>query len=582
MAKKITSVAWSASGVPPGISLGSSDGIFSGTPTQVGDYTVPVKVTTNYGSDQENVLIHVIEPAPGTYVVLFESNGGSSVASQTVVSGEKATQPSNPTKTGNTFAGWYDSALINQFNFNTAITSNITLYAKWNAITYTVTFNSNGGSAVASQTVNYGGKATQPSNPTKTGNTFAGWYSDSALTAQFDFNTVITVSNITLYAKWEVTAYTVTFESNGGSAVASQTVNSGGKATQPSNPTKIDYNFAGWYSDSALTSQFNFNTVITNNITLYAKWAVITYTVTFESNGGPEVEPQTVIAGETATRPSSYSRTGYTFDGWFTESELTNEFDFTTLITGNITLYAGWIIKYFLVTFNSQGGTKIASQKVNYNDTATRPDNPTKEGFGFLGWFLDKEGSSEFDFATPITEKTVLYAAWEAGIWTVTFISNGGSSVATQKVNSGEKATEPSKPTRTGYTFKGWYSDSNLATKFSFNDKITSDITLYAKWLVITYSVAFESNGGTAVSAQTVAYGDKATQPENPTKSDYAFGGWYTDSALTNQFNFNTAITKNTVLYAKWEEPEKTYTFVVRATNSVGSMEKEFSIKVVS
>ena len=100
-----------------------------------------------------------------------------------------------------------------------------------------------------------------------------GWYNDSALTDEFDFSSPIT-EDTTLYAKWQqvVYRYTVTFNSNGGSNVITQTVNGGGLAIIPNNPTKDGYTFAGWYKDSALTSEFNFNTPITANTTLYAKW----------------------------------------------------------------------------------------------------------------------------------------------------------------------------------------------------------------------------------------------------------------------------------------------------------------------
>ena len=147
--------------------------------------------------------------------------------------------------------------------------------------TYTVSFDTNGGSTVSSQTVNGGGKAIKPSNPTKSGYTFAGWYTTQALTEEFNFNTQIS-SNITLYAKWteenqgtttqNTTTYTVSFDTNGGSTVSSQTVNEGAKAKKPSNPTKSGYTFAGWYTTQTLTTEFNFDTEINSNTTIYAKW----------------------------------------------------------------------------------------------------------------------------------------------------------------------------------------------------------------------------------------------------------------------------------------------------------------------
>ncbi|QMV40696.1 InlB B-repeat-containing protein [Cohnella cholangitidis] len=144
---------------------------------------------------------------------------------------------------------------------------------------YTVTFNSNGGSAVSNQTVSHNSMAAAPANPTKTGSAFGGWYTNSGLTTAFTFTTPIT-GNTTLYAKWTVNTYTVTFNSNGGSAVSNQTVSYNGKATAPIVPTRPGFTFEGWYKDSGLTTAFTFTTAITANTTLYAKWTVNLYTVT--------------------------------------------------------------------------------------------------------------------------------------------------------------------------------------------------------------------------------------------------------------------------------------------------------------
>lgn len=197
-----------------------------------------------------------------TYTVSFESNGGTTVASQSVEEGKTATEPTAPTYTGYTFEGWYSQG--EKYDFSTAVNSNVTLVAQWSINSYTVSFDSDGGSSVASQTINYGYTATQPASPTKTGYTFAGWYNGSA---EYDFSTAVT-SNVTLTAQWSANSYTVTFESNGGSTVASQTVSYGGTATEPT--TVSLYKFLGWYdADGEL---YDFDTAVTSDITLYAYW----------------------------------------------------------------------------------------------------------------------------------------------------------------------------------------------------------------------------------------------------------------------------------------------------------------------
>lgn len=147
------------------------------------------------------------DPTTVTYTVTFDTDGGTSIASQTVEEGECATQPSDPTKENYTFAGWYENAACTtEWSFSTPITSDTTIYAKWETEapvqTYTVTFDTDGGSSVASQTVEQGGLVTKPSNPTKENYTFAAWYTDTTYVAEWDFDTRTITENTTIYATW--------------------------------------------------------------------------------------------------------------------------------------------------------------------------------------------------------------------------------------------------------------------------------------------------------------------------------------------------------------------------------------------
>ncbi|MCU6791576.1 InlB B-repeat-containing protein [Paenibacillus sp. WQ 127069] len=486
------------------------------------------------------------------YTVAFNSNGGTAVSSQSVGYDGIPNKPADPTRTGYTFGGWYtDAGLTTAYAFNTAITGNTTLYAKWTLNNYTVTFNSNGGTAVVSQTVSYNSKATTPTAPTRTGYTFGGWYKDVGLTTAYAFTTAIT-GNTTLYAKWTLNNYTVTFNSNGGTAVGSQTIGYNNTATTPTAPTRTGYTFGGWYKDSGLTTAYSFTTAITGNITLYAKWTLNNYTVTFNSNSGTAVNSQTVGYNNTATTPTPTTRTGYTFGGWYKDSGLTTAFTFTTAITGNTTLYAKWTVNNYTVTFNSNSGTAVSSQTVGYNSMATTPTAPTRTGYSFGGWYKDTGLTTAFAFTTAITGNTTLYAKWTPNNYTVTFNSNGGTAVSSQTIGYNNTATAPTAPTKTGYTFGGWYKDAGLTTAFAFTTAITGNTTLYAKWTLNNYTVTFSSNGGTAVSSQTIGYNNTATTPTAPTRTGYTFGGWYTDTGLTTPFVFTTMITGNTTLYAKW------------------------------
>ena len=168
----------------------------------------------------------------------------------------------------------------------------ITFTAQWSVV-YTVTFESNGGSPVEPQTIADGSKVTQPADPTRDGYTFDGWYSDASLTTAWIFDSDTVSKDMTLYAKWKVNEYTVTFASNDGSAVNTQTITYGGKVSEPTAPTREGYTFAGWYSDEALTQLWDFDTVITGNITLYAKWT--------------KIEPEQPSTPSTPSRPTTPS-----------------------------------------------------------------------------------------------------------------------------------------------------------------------------------------------------------------------------------------------------------------------------------
>ncbi|KAK3605002.1 hypothetical protein CHS0354_000667 [Potamilus streckersoni] len=363
-----------------------------------------------------------------TYTVAFSSNGGSAVPNATVNYGEKVTKPTDPTRAGYAFVGWYkdEATLTNEFNFTTeVVTANITLYAKWNQNLpnqFTVTFNSNGGSDVVSITVNSGSTIAKPTDPTRAGYTFVNWYKEAEFTNVFDFDTETITANITLFAKWEANSYTVTFNSNEGSTVASITVSHGNKITKPTDPTRPGYTFVNWYKEAEFTNEFNFTTeVVTANITLYAKWnqnLPNQFTVTFNSNEGSTVASITVTHGNKITKPTDPTRPGYTFVNWYKEAEFTNEFNFTTeVVTANITLYAKWnqnLPNQFTVTFNSNGGSAVPNATVNYGEKVTKPTDPTRPGYTFVNWYKEAEFTNVFNFDTEtIIANITLYAKWD-------------------------------------------------------------------------------------------------------------------------------------------------------------------------
>ena len=284
--------------------------------------------------------------------------------------------------------------------------------------------------------------------------------------------------------------------------------------------------------------------------------AKASYTVTFNSNGGSAVKAQTVKNGAKASKPADPTKSGYLFKGWYSDKSLTKAFNFNSTVRSNLTLYAKWEKKAaYTVTFDSNGGSAVKAQSVSSGARASKPADPTRAGHAFKGWYSDKSLTKAYDFSLPVKSNLALYAKWEAkAAYTVTFNANGGTAVKAQSVSSGAKASKPADPTKAGHVFKGWYSDKSLTKAYDFNSAVKSNLTLYAKWeREVTHTVTFDPNGGSAVEAQTVRSGAKASRPADPAKSGFVFAGWYTDAALTEAYDFDSAVKSDLTLYAKWE-----------------------------
>jgi len=425
-------------------------------------------------------------------------------------------------------------------------------------VKHTVSFETDGGSKVPSQSVVNGGMATMPEiEPIKAGYTFGGWYKDVGGTQVYDFNSVITEAT-TIYAKWNAQTYTVSFKTDGGSAVSNQSVLHGGKATIPEvEPTKAGYTFGGWYKDAGYTETYDFNSNITGNTIIYAKWNAQMYIVSFDVDGGSAVSNQSVAHDEKASAPTpAPTKAGYTFGGWYTDITYTDSYDFNNKITANTTIYAKWEPLNYTVNFEMNGGNLVPDQSIAHGEKASEPTPaPTKVGYTFGGWYKDAVYTQAYDFTSVITENTTIYAKWNAQTYIVSFNTDGGSAVSNQSVAHGEKASEPTPaPTKVGYTFGGWYKDVGYTQAYDFTSVITENITIYAKWNAQTYIVSFNTDGGNAVSNQSVAHGGKVSKPTSaPTKAGYTFGGWYTSNTLEKLFDFeSSSITRNITIYAKW------------------------------
>ena len=539
------------------------------------------------------------------FTVTFDGNGGSwngeELAPVVVDKDDKIAEPAKPAKEHYRFAGWFaDLADEAAFDFDTPITEDLVLHAKWEAETYTATFVYYEGKDNTTDQKEYDGKSsfTAPSEEAtnRAGYRFDGWYTDQKFTKPYDF-TEAAEKNITLYGKW-VQTFTVTFDGNGGSWNGNEldpaVVDKDDKIAEPEKPAKEHYQFAGWFADLADENAFDFeNTPITSDLVLHAKWKAETYTATFVYYEGKDnTTNQKEYDGKSSfTAPSeeATTRTGYRFIGWYTDQEFTKPYEFTEVAESNITLYGKWV-ETFTATFDGNGGSwdgkELDPVVVEKDDKIAEPAKPAREHYQFVGWFADLADKDPFDFeSTPITGDLVLHAKWTPNDYTVTYVSNGGDKVEPETVTYSEDAkfAEPEDPTKLHHIFKGWYADKELTTLYSFDTPVTGSIKLYAKWEAVTYTATFDSKGGSEVDEYVVTYSDTAkfAKPTDPTRAYYTFTGWYVNDACTIAYSFDKPVTGDLTLYAGWNPANYTLTFESNGGSAVASQTVKYSDEAV-
>lgn len=238
-----------------------------------------------------------------------------------------------------------------------------------------------------------------------------------------------------------------TFTADGTTFAPAQTIDRGEKFEEPAEPSKENHTFAGWYNGD---EKFDFDADTTkapNVLNLVAKWDINKYTVQFVSDYGSFAD-QTIEYGETikTDKLTIPKAEGYTFDGWYADDIYSTEFDFTQPITSNTTVYAKWTAKDYEVRFITEHGDAPASQNVKYNGTANDPGTLTEEGYTFIGWYADEAHKTKFDFSTPITGDTKVYAKWEKNAPNTYALNVSGAFVYVNGVDVTASAGDTSLP----------------------------------------------------------------------------------------------------------------------------------------
>ncbi len=363
-----------------------------------------------------------------------------------------------------------------------------------------------------------------------------------------------------LTAQWTAPTYAVTLNTNGGTInsgnVTGYTYGVGATLPAADDMTYTGHTFKGWYDNENLTGSpvTAIGGAETGNKEYWAKWEINQYTITFDTNGGNEIDSITLDYGTEITAPDNPTRKGYTFKGW--DKEIPE-----TMPAENITVKAQWEINHYTITFDTNGGSEIAPITQDYGTEITAPDNPTRKGYTFKGW--DKEIPETMP-ADNITVK----AQWEINQYTITFDTNGGSEIAPITQDYGTEITAPDKPTRKGYTFKGW--DKEIPETMP-----AENMTVKAQWEINQYTIAFDTNGGSEIAPITQDYGTEITTPDNPTRKGYTFKGW--DKEIPE-----TMPAENITVKAQWEINKYTITFDTNGGSEIAPITQDYGTEITA
>ena len=320
--------------------------------------------------------------------------------------------------------------------------------------------------------------------------------------------------------------------------------------------TRAGYTQVGWATVDGGEKVYGFEDIYTKNeaLTLYPVWNTNKYTITFDTNGGSDIAPITQDYGTKITTPDNPTRKGYTFKGW--DKEIPK-----TMPAENITVKAQWEINQYTITFDTNGGSEIAPITQDYGTEITAPDNPTRKGYTFKGW--DKEIPE-----TMPAENMTVKAQWEINQYTITFDTNGGSGIAPITQDYGTEITAPDKPTRKGYTFKGW--DKEIPETMP-----AENITVKAQWEINQYTITFDTNGGSEIAPITQDYGTEITAPDNPTRKGYTFKGW-------NKEIPETMPAENITVKAQWEINQYTITFDTNGGSEIAPITQDYGTEITA
>ena len=521
------------------------------------------------------------------YTVTMDTAGGDPIRPIQYTVESEAFQLPTPVRTGYIFLGWTGEGITEAqeiIEIPQGSTGDRTYTANWQVIEYTITLLDMNGVGTSEALVYTVEQAVTLPTPTREGYAFLGWTVNSDMAPQL---TVVlpqgSIGNKTYTANWELTGYTVTMNLNGGSGETTLLYTVEDEEFALPTPTRNGYEFVGWTGEGIIMPQLNVTipTGSTGDKAYTANWQVIEYTITLDTNGGPNVSPIKYTVEDSFTLPYPL-RPGYEFAGWTLDGS--GMLPATTLIiyygtTGDLHYKAEWRLAEYTINMDLNGGS--GKEKVVY--TITDEDfelpTPTRNGYEFVGWTGERITTPQTSVKIPkgSTGNKAYTANWQVIKYTIiTLLEGGNAGSSGAYVYTVEETFTLPTPTRTGYTFWGWTGEGITKPQPSVTIPrgSTGDKTYIENWVETGYTITLDLNGGSGKEKVIYTMTDEDFELPTPTRNGYEFVGWTGERITTPQTSVKIpkGSTGNKAYTANWKVIRYTITLVTNGGAVIASI----------
>ena len=522
------------------------------------------------------------------YTVTLDTAGGDPIRPIQYTVESEAFQLPTPVRTGYIFLGWTGEGITEPqktIEIPQGSTGDRTYTANWQVIEYTIITLLEGGNAGSSQVYFYTVEQTVTlPTPTRTGYTFIGWTGEGITTPQPNVTIPKGSTGDKRYIEnWELTEYNITMDLNGGSGQEKVVYTMTDEDFELPTPTRHGYEFVGWTGEGIIMPQLNVTipTGSTGNKAYTANWKVIEYTITLDTNGGPNVSPIKYTVEDSFTLPYPL-RPGYEFAGWTLDGS--GMLPATTLIiyygtTGDLHYKAEWRLAEYTINMDLNGGS--GKEKVVY--TITDEDfelpTPTRNGYEFVGWKGEGITTPQRIVKIPkgSTGNKAYTANWQVIQYTIiTLLEGGNAGSSGAYVYTVEETFTLPTPTRTGYTFWGWTGEGITTPQpnVTIPKGSTGDKTYIENWVETGYTITLDLNGGSGKEKVIYTMTDEDFELPTPTRNGYEFVGWTGERITTPQTRVKIpkGSTGNKAYTANWKVIRYTITLVTNGGAVIASI----------